>query len=215
MQKPIISHGNPPEKNDIYENLLKFLENVLLKFITNETAEDDITQDLVIFLDEETRKQDTIFSFINQYKEGKYKVDIGVYLRSKAFIFCCIEAKRLPIPNSSKRDPREYVIVEREKYEGNGGIQRFKEGKHAKNLSLSIMLGYIQDGNNSNYWFSKINTWITELISIDKEFWNIDDCLVKYNSNKCDRYFSTHKKRDNTKIILHHFWIKLKNNKGK
>ena len=153
MKKPIVSYGDPPENNDIYENLFNFLDGVLLKFTTNETVEDEITQKLVMFLDEETRRQNTAFAFINQYKIGIYKVDIGVYLRSKSFFFCCIEAKRLPTPNNCKRDPREYVIVDKEKYEGNGGILRFKEGKYAPTLSLSVMLGYIQGNRQFNRFY--------------------------------------------------------------
>jgi hypothetical protein len=40
-------------------------------------------------------------------------------------------------------------------------------------------------------------------------FWTIEDCLNKFASDKCDRFLSVHKRKDETMIILHHYWIKL------
>lgn len=217
MEKPITSQGNPPNKVNIYETLFVFMDDVLFNFkptIIN-NGENKITQDLVISLNEESHVSDTSFAFLNQYEEGNVVTDIGVYLKSSRNFFCWIEAKRLPTPNGKDRDEREYVIVSQEKidgkkkFKGNGGIQRFKEGKHAPVLDYSIMIGYIQDDNNVSYWFSKINTWITELTKANNGFWNNEDCLNIYVSNKCDRFLSIHKRKDATTITLHHYWIKL------
>jgi len=219
MEIPITSEGNPPNKANIYETLFVFMDNVLFNFkpsISN-IGENKITQDLEISLNEESRVNDTSFAFQNQHEEGNVVTDIGVYLRNSRYFFCWIEAKRLPTPKEKDRDEREYVIVCQEKidgkkkFKGNGGIQRFKEGKHAPGLDYSIMIGYIQDDNNADYWWSRINTWITELADVNSEFWSNEDCLNKCIANKCERFLSIHKRKDKTPITLHHYWIKLWN----
>jgi len=219
MERPIATFGNPPNKKDIYEALFIFIDDVLFNYKTSisDNGEDMITQDIEISLSEKSRINNTFFAFQNQHKEGIYTTDIGVYLRNTRNFFCWIESKRLPTPNKENRDEREYVIVDRsnKKFKGNGGIQRYKESKHASNLECSIMIGYIQDGNNVDYWLLKINRWITELANIDDTFWNHEDCLKKYFSNKCDRFLSVHKRKSKTPITLHHFWIKLQPLKSK
>jgi hypothetical protein len=213
MERPITSHGEPLNKENIYETLFMFIDDVLFKYklLVSEIAEDKITQDIEIYLNEETRVNNTFFAFQNQHKEGIYTTDIGVYLRSNHNFFCWIEAKRLPTPISKDRDEREYVIVDKsnKKFKGNGGIQRFKEGKHASDLEYSIMIGYIQDDNNANYWLSRINVWITELANTGGVFWSHEDSLKKFTYNKCDRFLSVHKRKGKNPITLHHYWIKL------
>jgi len=154
------------------------------------------------------------FNFENQTKQGNKRIDIGVrfgrrYTAINSALICWIEAKRLPTLNKNKdRDEREYVIVDKKKFKGNGGIQRFKEGEYASNLPYSIMIGYIQ-ANSIDYWLLKINEWITELVNIDDGFWNDEDCLNKFTSDKCDRFLSAHKRKDKSYIKLHHYWITL------
>ena len=218
MERPNTSQGTPLDIEKIYETLFVFIDDVLFqyRFSTRKSGENDITQDLAFSLNEKTYVNDMCFAFLNQYQKGIYTTDIGVCLRSNQCCFCWIEAKRLPTPNKKNRDEREYVIVSQEKkedgtkkFKGNGGIQRFKEGKHASECQYSIMIGYIQDNNTVNYWLSKINAWITDLTSVDNRFWTKDDCLKKYVSNKCARFLSTHKRKDEKKITLHHYWITM------
>jgi len=214
MEKPVTSQGQPPDKRDIYKALFIFVDDVLFEYksSTDNVGENKITQDIEIFLNEKTRATDVPFAFLNQYEEeGRYTTDIGVYIRNNQYFFCCIEAKRLPTPIGKNRDKREYVIVDKsnKKFKGNGGIQRFKEGKHAPNYEYSIMIGYMQDGNNADYWLSKINKWITELANNDGVFWKHEDCLKKFASNKCDRFLSVHERKDKSPITLHHYWIKV------
>lgn len=212
MEKPTISLGEPPAKRDVYDALFVFVDDVLFKYKPSigNVGENKITQDLEISLTEKTRVEDAPFAFQNQHEEGRFSTDIGVYIRSNRYFFCCIEAKRLPTPIGKDRDEREYVIVDKnnKKFKGNGGIQRFKEGKHASNLKYSIMIGYVQDDNNSDYWLSKINNWITELANTDGVFWSHEDYLKKFTSDKCDRFLSVHKRKKEEPIILHHYWIK-------
>ncbi|MDR2129954.1 MAG: hypothetical protein LBP56_02090, partial [Odoribacteraceae bacterium] len=153
-----------------------------------------------------TRVDDTFFAFQNQHEEENATTDIGVYIRKNRYFFCWIEAKRLPTPNRNVRDECEYVIVDKEKFKGNGGIQRFKECKHAPELSYSIMIGYIQDGNSVDFWLAKVNGWITDLATPDT-FWSDEDRLNKCSSTKCNRFLSVHKRTNNTTITLHHYWI--------
>ena len=218
MKRPISSQGEPLDKEKIYQSLFEFIDDVLFQFKSSmgKKGENFITQDIEISLNEATRISNTFFAFQNQYQEGRYTTDIGVYIRYSREYFCLIEAKWLPTPTCKDRDEREYVIVSLEKkengkrkFDGGGGIERFKEGKHAKDLPYSIMIGYIHDRNNADYWLSKINTWITELADTDDGFWTIEDCLNKYVSNKCDRFLSLHKRKDESKILLHHYWIKI------
>jgi hypothetical protein len=225
MNKKLNSIGKPPSSQRIYELLFDFLDNTLLKFkvLSKDnkgnlnTSEDAITEDLADFLDEKQQMLDqdinTSFRFTNQ---SQRKADIGVkfgrdYNSYNRVPFCWIEAKRLPTPIRKDRDKREYVIVDKsnKKFKGNGGIQRFKEGKHAPDLEYSIMIGYIQDDNNADYWLSRINEWITELANADGVFWSHKDRLKRIDSHKCDRFLSIHKRKEGTPIILHHYWIKL------
>lgn len=211
MKRPSTFQGTPLEKKGIYETLLTFIDDVLFqyKILIHETGEDKITQDLVMSLNDEAHRNDAFFAFMNQYEEGKYTTDIGVYLTNNRYYFSWIEAKRLPIEKKKDRDEREYVFVDKKYFSGGGGIQRFKESKHAPKLNISIMFGYIQDENTVDYWYTKINSWIIELADSDNGFWNSEDCLEKYDSNKCDRFISLHKRKDKEPITLHHYWIKL------
>ncbi|MDR0384974.1 MAG: hypothetical protein LBH60_02730 [Prevotellaceae bacterium] len=217
MERPVTAQGNPLNNTDIYETLFIFINDMLYNYKTSakEKGENKITQDIEMDLREKARNNDTFFDFQNQHGQGNATTDIGVYLRHGKYFFCWVEAKRLPVPKAKNRDEREYVFVSQEKingkkkFKGNGGIQRFKENEHADKLPFSIMIGYIQDGNSAGYWLKKINEWITELVNANTELWHGEDCLYKYDSNKCDRFLSSHERKDETTIILHHYWIKL------
>jgi hypothetical protein len=232
MQEILTNTGNPPPSRPIYKHLFNFINDVVYGFKPlsktdkgdNITSEDDITQDLVDYLEDKQefshQKANYSFKFANQIKQGSNKIDIGIrlgrnYSTANRPFFCYIEAKRLPTPNAGKeRDEREYVIVNKEQFKGNGGIQRFKENKYAPSLPYSIMIGYIQ-ANDSDYWLKKVNDWITELINTNTGFWKEEDCLCKYNSDRCDRYVSVHCRKDNTPITLNHYWIDINRNNKK
>jgi hypothetical protein len=233
MELPSNNAGTPPSPLPIYENLFCFIDSCLSGFTplskTKDSnivyEEDDITEDLVDFLED---KQESLnldanhtFKFTNQSKQGRSRTDIGVrlgrkYVSNNRPLFCWIEAKRLPTPDVGiKRDEREYVIVSQEKengkrkFKGNGGIQRFKEGKHAPMHPCAIMIGYIQL-HESPFWLDRINTWINKLINESPNQWNSNDYLFLYESKNCQRYISKHDRTNGLgQIILQHFWIKI------
>jgi hypothetical protein len=229
MQEILNNTGNPPSSLPIYEHLFSFIDDVLCNFqplnTTNTgdvvTSEDDITQDLVGYLEDKQEFSNHIiaysFKFENQSKQGKNRTDIGVRLGRRysdnRSLFCWIEAKRLPTPKEKNRDEREYVIVSQEKtngkkiFKGNGGIQRFKENAHAFDLPYSIIIGYIQE-YDAEYWFKQINGWIKQLITENSSFWSDSDYLSQKESKKGNQYQSIHTRKNNTPITLRHFWIK-------
>lgn len=227
MQPIANTIGTPPSSLPIYENLCKFIGQCIHRFAplsrTNKgnpvTGEDDITEDLADFLESEMEaivlNEDGVYKFVNQSKIGIYRTDIGVklgrrYIASNRDPFCFIEAKRLPVPDAGNtRDEREYVIVDRanRQFRGNGGIQRFKDGKHADNLPFSIMMGYIQS-NDAPYWLLQINGWINDLANEFPVLWNSNDCLQELKSENGTTYVSQHwRGNDLAPIILRHFWI--------
>lgn len=122
------------------------------------------------------------------------------------------EAKRL---NSMlpKRRKKEYAHGE---YKGgrclknSGGIERFKNGRHGKDVSNAGIIGYIQTDSVS-YWFKEVNNWVKGQIrkaSDSKLVWQKSDLLVKEQQNGTLSVYSSVSPRiygDN--ISLRHFWI--------
>ena len=114
-------------------------------------------------------------------KGNSPRVDVGVKTKKTLIIhsqtikprkcFFKIEAKRLPTTGTGRE--KEYVIG---KERINGGIQRFKEGKHAPDLNSAGLIAFIQK-NSFKHWHTEVNKWIEELSS-KEEFWNSNDQLV-------------------------------------
>ncbi|MBN1971043.1 MAG: hypothetical protein JXR48_03975 [Candidatus Delongbacteria bacterium] len=114
-----------------------------------------------------------------------------------------VEAKILPAPLPKERE-KEYVIGDNK----NGGIERFKIGKHAKGLNQCGMIGFVQQ-NNFEFWKNEINDWI-ETLSINDTFWNIDEKLEKSENLNDYSYLQSIAHRKLTDDIkIHHFWIKI------
>ncbi len=212
--------GRPQEPNDLYQLLCHFIDSVIDGFIYNPVAnglncsEDDITLAMSYYLDDKSEQSASPFKFINQAK----RADIGVYMgrryiSSNVRRFCWIEAKRLPTPNNTNRDKREYVFVDHSQKQitGNGGIERFKLNKHGEGLPVAIMFGYIQS-NTFEYWEEKINQWLQFYSSIVP--CNADERLIRI-AKKPNRFQSSHirydyKSRQKMKdITIYHFWIML------
>ena len=118
--------------------------------------------------------------------------------------FFSIEAKRLPTPGSKRE--KEYVIG----LKNNGGIERFKTGKHGSQLKYSGMIGFIQE-NDFKYWNKKINEWIVELSRMDNESdikWHESEILrPEHFKRTTAQLVSKHKRMDKSNIVLCHLWV--------
>ncbi len=133
----------------------------------------------------------------------------GIIIAAKSYsndeAFFHIEAKRLPTPK--KQREREYVIGK-----GNGGIERFKKGKHGYGLKYSAMIGYIQK-YDFKYWEKTINGWISNEIQSDKTSdlkWNKSENLVKTDCTEViAELISEHWRINQNPIKLYHLWVTL------
>lgn len=113
-----------------------------------------------------------------------------------------VEGKILPSPDNRVLREREYVIGNNK----NGGIERFKIGKHGVGTSHCGLLGFINDKNTIGAWVKQINSWIIDL-SLDRpSIWSKEEILKKAkNSNQ----IQSMAKRQSDTIYLHHFFVKL------
>ncbi|WP_029903462.1 hypothetical protein [Prevotella sp. 10(H)] len=122
------------------------------------------------------------------------------------------EAKRLNSKLPKNRE-KEYVCGE---YQNNkcvknsGGIERFKNGRHGKDVVYAGIIGYIQT-DSPKYWIQKVNNWIQEQIknaNDDKLTWLENDLLVINNENDTlSSYSSISYRVYDDNIQLRHLWI--------
>lgn len=124
------------------------------------------------------------------------------------------EAKRL---NSRLPKHREKEYVCGEYSEGmctknSGGVERFKNGRHGKDVINAGIIGYIQS-DSQNYWLKNVNGWINEQISSPSDIriqWNEDDILMaKVQTENVSEYSSISSRIFGDKIQLRHFWIDI------
>lgn len=231
-EKPILNDNLFPI-DDLFYTVVNLIENKIIGFQEelkiaiseykeydeikkeNLEQEDDITQILCRFLSD--LNSEFRFEFQTKAPEKMGGTDIGIlrkYSKPKHIPFCIIEAKRLPTPvKDKKRQKTEYVCYKDSTKQG--GIERFKTGKHGNKLPFSLMIGYIQE-ENPNHWYNKINEWINEQVQISSNpqiSWLEDDQLVQeisFLKQKVTKYNSTHSRINLGKIKLIHYWIDLK-----
>ena len=192
------------DKETAQSKVIEFLINKLPDFHYSNTsdAEEDISQELIIYLQRIAISENVLFFFKAEYKEGKRKVDFGIlwaqsFSDSKAFFV--IEAKRLPARD--KESEKEYVF-------GNyGGMERFKRNLHGVGLSQSAIIGYVQKKDFS-LWHTEINSWITEVI-VSNGLWTLADKLSGSYTKQLAIFTSKNLRIDETVIQLTHLWIKL------
>jgi len=119
-----------------------------------------------------------------------------------------IECKRLPTPNGSDRDEREYVTS---RYSSTGGIQRFKDGNHASIHTFGAMIGYVQQ-ETAAVWISRVEEWINDLAG-SQLGWTAKDLLHLDENNIDLRLAVLHSSHDRqkglSKIELRHLWIQM------
>lgn len=100
-------------------------------------------------------------------------IDFAVFETGPIAVLCTdytslvkFEAKRLTYKLGKKRE-REYVIGEYKdgtRIKNSGGIERFKNGRHGKDVKHAGIIGYIQS-ESSDYWLEKVNGWIKKQIN--------------------------------------------------
>lgn len=132
-------------------------------------------------------------------QKGSHTIDIGVYQGSN--LIFTIEAKLLPTPKGTKKEPR----IEHEYVYGKGaGIQRFRDGVHGVDnqdnpLSENGMIAYIKE-NDFEYWLSKVNQWISDAQ------WHKSEQLQKIYFKSIAKLFSKHPRQNASDVSLYHFW---------
>jgi hypothetical protein len=137
---------------------------------------------------------------------GVYKVTIPV--DTEPYNFFTFEAKRLPTPTKKDREPTEYVYAQNYK----GGIQRYKENLHGRDLPINAMIGYIED-NDFEYWHTTINEWIEDIARTPSgSFWSSDEILQKIKFDDIAHLQSQHNRINsvNPNLGLHHFWLDIR-----
>lgn len=147
------------------------------------------------------------FSFINEFSQkGSHKIDIAVIEKASDEIIFTIEAKVLPTPKNKTRTETEYVYNPSSK--GGAGIERFKNEYHGLDsldnlLPENGLVGYVKDEEFED-WFDKINQWILAAE------WDDSELLKFVSMTNTARLISVHRRKSNTPVTLHHFWVKVK-----
>jgi len=122
------------------------------------------------------------------------------------------EAKRLSSSIPKKRE-KEYVIGEYEEnrqVRNSGGIERFKNNRHGKDVKNACIIGYVQSDTFA-VWMGKINEWISGEIDSAHDTsltWDIHDLLKEVDVKAQLAIYNSSAKRISGDIIqLRHFWI--------
>jgi hypothetical protein len=138
----------------------------------------------------------------------------GIVIGAKAYegeSFFSMEAKRLA--NLGSKRLMEYLIgrFENKKYKSCGGVERFKQSIHGRNLDYGAIIGYVQE-NDFMYWYERINSWVEGLINKKIHSpvnWVPEDKLkTKYMKSKTAKFLSVNSRR-NDSITLFHLWASL------
>lgn len=192
---------------------------------TQETAEDALSDQLCDFLNDEARNSLGLdaFKFQRETRDdvnGGRNLDIAakpsgcsIWIGDRHYspydIFLPIECKRLPVPATKKRDPREYLFSGSS---STGGVQRFKSGAHAANHAFAAMIGYVQSQDIA-YWQQELDKWIDELSTTCAPLWSANDRLELNHHDKGRRHAvlnSTHARANGLgDIAMCHLWIEM------
>ncbi len=177
--------------------------------ITKPLNENKLTQVLVEQINAILLEKEFSILTQNQYSDlfygSKGIPDFYFYESEKGKInkpLFIVESKILPSPLPKTRE-REYVIGKNE----NGGIERFKTGKHGKGLTECGIVGFVKN-DSFEFWKDNVNSWINELSNND-DFWNEDEGIImKENTDISAFLHSIAHRKEKTDLLLYHFWIK-------
>lgn len=225
-----IGKATLPKPNCPISTVLSFLESNIPEFANqNKNSgiknEKGLTQRLVrllnvnlsdnfpFFFEKEGMEDETSGNSPSVDIDVVAKEEISVKLRifEKQERFFAFEAKVLGVKESYRQ--KEYIKGFDSK--GNpkncGGIERFKNGAHGKNIQSAGMIGFILK-ENQTYWFNRINLWIDEFALEEESIWDLGDKLqFNVDFETYSTYYSKHRRKgSNFKIInIFHYWINL------
>ncbi|MEQ9426332.1 MAG: hypothetical protein RJQ09_18040 [Cyclobacteriaceae bacterium] len=124
------------------------------------------------------------------------------------------EAKRLSSTLPKIRE-KEYVIGEYKKDErikNSGGIERFKNLRHGKNVNHAAMIGYVQTDTFDD-WTKKIKRWIKAEIKNPHDSaltWDADDYLQsQWSKGRLCCFLSKPKRKKGKVLHMNHLWVML------
>ena len=193
--------------NQAILNLVEYIEKTLPDFphsqefvdiLEKKKNENQHSQSFCVYM---TNKCKSKYYFGRENaQKGSYAIDIGIYQGSN--LIFTIEAKLLPTPKGTKKEPRaEYEYV----YGKGAGIQRFRDGFHGVDnqdnpLFENGMIAYIKE-NDFDYWFSKVNKWVNDAQ------WDKSEQLDKLYFKTIGKLFSKHPRQKAPDVSLYHFWI--------
>jgi hypothetical protein len=193
----------------LFKQATPYFKSYIKTYLSSENLnENELTQVFVEQLDIQLRKFNYPFGIKNQYNDiynGSsgfsdfyfHPIEEGKLTAS----FFSVESKRLPSPTKARE--KEYVIGTKE----NGGIERYKIGKHGKGLSECGMLGFIEN-EESDVWVKIINGWIENLSTSDSR-WKKEEIMSKVENHYEFLLLKSIVHTTSTRqMVLHHFWIK-------
>jgi len=195
----------------VYEYICKWRDDPKRK---KEESEKILNSDLPKYLTVSAHKAEREFVFYpEEPEEDQRTIDFSVcYNDIKCYNekITVFECKRLSKEITGKR--KDEYVTGHDKI--SGGIQRFKLEVHGKEHDIVGMIGYIQTGNASD-WFYTINNTIENLCGkIDGNGlnWTTDELLTVIDNNSKRRkqnLKSTHPRKSKADITIHHLWIDM------
>lgn len=205
----------------IINHIFNFVSEILTDFKANsDENENSITNKLCISLNQHKPAEFPYFFHHQNIEDEKINTstDFAVFstfpysneINTNAWVK--FEAKRLTTSLPRKRE-REYVIGEY--YQGkrvcnSGGIERFKNERHGKDVKIAGLIGYLQ-AESFSYWLEKINGWIQNEIDMPHDNslnWTNDDKLLLFKSETRIALYSSQSTRISRGCIqLRHLWI--------
>lgn len=193
----------------IFSTYTPFIEALKCHQNPNLSSEKSLVQEFVIQNDIQLRKRINSIRIDKEYTDNFYGTK-GI--PDFAFLpleegashepLFVVEAKILPAPGNKVLREKEYVIGNN----NNGGIERFKIGKHGIGQNHCGLLGFINDENTIDAWVNKINLWIIELSSDESSNWSNEEVLEKIEDSNLIQSIA---KRQSDNVYLHHFFVKL------
>ncbi len=190
----------------IYDSYAPFFSAIKNHFSQDLHTEKSLVQEFVIQNDCQLRNILPSIRIEKEYTDNFYKtkgipdfafipLEEGVS-HTPLFI---VEAKLLPAPEKSRE--KEYVIGHNE----NGGIERFKLGKHGTGLFKCGLLGFMTMQSES-FWINNINSWILQLSKENSGHWCANEIL---RNDIEDFPIYSYVYRKDSDMVLYHFLVSV------